>query len=33
VINPKIDLGCAEWCKYAEQCLDIMKKTSNKKKQ
>jgi hypothetical protein len=27
VINPKIDLGCAEWCQYAEQCLglDIVK--------
>lgn len=21
VANPKIDLGCAEWCQYAEQCL------------
>lgn len=21
VINPKIDLGCAEWCRYAKQCL------------
>jgi len=21
VINPKIDLGCAEWCQYAAQCL------------
>lgn len=20
VINPKIDLGCAQWCKYARQC-------------
>jgi hypothetical protein len=27
VINPKIDLGCAQWCQYAEQCLDIMKKS------
>ena len=23
VVNPKIDLGCAEWCRYAEQCLGI----------
>jgi len=23
VINPKIDLGCAEWCRYAEQCLGV----------
>lgn len=22
VANPRIDLGCAEWCKYAAQCLD-----------
>ncbi len=21
VTNPKIDLGCAEWCQYAEQCV------------
>ncbi|MCF7974737.1 MAG: HD domain-containing protein [Phycisphaerae bacterium] len=21
VINPRIDLGCAEWCQYAAQCL------------
>ena len=24
VMNPKIDLGCAEWCRYAEQCLGIV---------
>jgi len=24
VTNPKIDLGCAEWCQYAEQCLGIV---------
>jgi putative nucleotidyltransferase with HDIG domain len=23
VVNPKIDLGCAEWCRYAEQCIGI----------
>jgi endogenous inhibitor of DNA gyrase (YacG/DUF329 family) len=21
VANPKIDLGCAQWCLYAKQCL------------
>ncbi|MHC4291244.1 MAG: HD domain-containing protein [Planctomycetota bacterium] len=21
IINPKLDLGCAKWCKYAEECL------------
>jgi hypothetical protein len=21
VANPRIDLGCAEWCQYAQQCL------------
>lgn len=21
VVNPRIDLGCAEWCQYAEQCV------------
>ncbi len=24
VINPKIDLGCAEWCQYADQCLSVV---------
>ncbi len=23
VINPKIDLGCAEWCQYAQRCLGV----------
>ena len=23
VVNPKIDLGCVEWCQYAEQCLGV----------
>lgn len=23
VTNPKIDLGCAKWCQYAEQCLGV----------
>jgi len=23
VINPKIDLGCAQWCQYADQCLAV----------
>ena len=21
VVNPKMDLGCAAWCQYAEQCV------------
>jgi len=21
ITNPRIDLGCAEWCQYAEQCI------------
>jgi len=25
VLNPKIDLGCAEWCRYAKQCIGISK--------
>jgi len=24
VANPKIDLGCAEWCQYAEQCVGTL---------
>jgi len=23
VTNPKIDLGCSQWCQYAEQCLGV----------
>ena len=23
VPNPKIDLGCAQWCQYAQQCLGV----------
>lgn len=22
VRNPKIEAGCAKWCRYADQCLD-----------
>ncbi len=29
VLNPKINLGCAEWCKYADQCLGIMKRADD----
>jgi len=24
VRNPRIDLGCAEWCKYAKDCIGII---------
>ena len=24
VVNPKLDLGCAEWCPYAEQCVGVV---------
>jgi HD superfamily phosphodiesterase len=26
VVNPKIDLGCAQWCKYSKQCLAVSAK-------
>jgi hypothetical protein len=34
VRNPKIDLGCAEWCKFAKQCFGDLTgdKGPNKKK-
>lgn len=32
VINPKIDLGCVEWCKYAEQCQGIVGKSDEQTK-
>jgi hypothetical protein len=25
VINPRIDMGCAEWCQYGEQCTGVTK--------
>ncbi len=25
VRNPGLDLGCAEWCKYAPECLEGLK--------
>ena len=36
--NPHIDLGCAEWCRYAEQCLsgtapEILEMVRNRKAQ
>jgi hypothetical protein len=24
VVNPKLDLGCAQWCQHAEQCLGVL---------
>jgi hypothetical protein len=24
VVNPKLDLGCAQWCQHAEQCLGAL---------
>ncbi len=24
VANPRMDLGCAEWCPYAEQCVGTL---------
>jgi HD superfamily phosphodiesterase len=24
VVNPKLDLGCAQWCRHAEQCLGAL---------
>ena len=26
VVNPKIDMGCAQWCQHAEQCLAVSAK-------
>ncbi|MFH1438554.1 MAG: hypothetical protein ABIJ56_22790 [Pseudomonadota bacterium] len=32
VPNPKINLGCVEWCEYAEQCVgpDMLKELQEK---
>ena len=34
VPNPKINLGCVEWCEYAEQCVgpDMLKELQEKMK-
>ena len=24
IVNPKLDLACAEWCQYAEECLGMV---------
>jgi HD superfamily phosphodiesterase len=24
IVNPKLDLGCAQWCQHAEQCLGTL---------
>jgi len=29
VRNPKIDLGCAKWCKYARECLGVLADQTN----
>jgi hypothetical protein len=29
VNNPRIDLGCAEWCQYGEQCTGVTKEGLN----
>ncbi len=26
VRNPRIDIGCAEWCQYAKDCVGILPK-------
>jgi len=33
VLNLKINLGCAKWCKYAEQCLGILVKNDDTEKE
>lgn len=29
VVNPKIDIGCAEWCKHSEQCTAVTEEGMN----
>lgn len=35
VANPKIDLGCAQWCQYADRCqrvsINVNKRNVNQK--
>ena len=30
VLNPKINLGCAQWCQYSEQCLGVSAEKQSK---
>jgi len=29
IANPKMDTGCAAWCKFADQCLDELPNKKN----
>jgi len=31
VANPKIELGCAQWCQYAAKCTGVSTNVNNKK--
>lgn len=30
VTNPRLELGCAEWCQYAKKCLGISNNEQSK---
>jgi len=32
IVNPKLDLGCAEWCPYAEQCIGAVPEEAKAKR-
>jgi hypothetical protein len=27
ITNPRLDLGCAKWCKHGPECLDYLSKS------
>ena len=29
-VNPKLNLGCAQWCPHAERCLGTLKEPDSK---
>ena len=29
MVNPKLDLGCSEYCEYAEECMGIFNEKAN----
>jgi len=32
IVNPKLDLACAEWCQHAEKCVDELPEELKSKK-
>jgi len=29
VCNPRMNIGCAKWCKHGDECLDVLNKVKD----